>query len=470
MADIFVVALLLLAFLPVSALLSRGALAYLLSPVMSAFAALIAGLVHVLVDVSVLVIWAALVSLQIPPLIHKASRVRMLESLKIEKSDFSDFASLVSAGALGLVALITTPAPLAWDARSIWFHHAAWLNGPAIYFREAQFLPVGSWPDYPILGPSLMALSFQATGGDSNFWLASRVVGVLVLLIASWTVAALVARWNPKLHFGFVAAVTLAFGLAFTVLADGYYNAGYMDALQAVSVVALFASVLSLPTQVRVTGLIVPGVLFVVAANIKQEGFWFAFGALLLGLAYQVLKRNYIALGLIVVAGLTRIGWGAFQEHLKMPDNGHTAEVIERLPLLLVGEHEVLGALGLIWTSWGQPRSSGYLLIAILASSVLLVLWGKQVNWQARAVIPALLLAAPAGVLLVAILTYALGQSGGLEWWLGTSYTRITSTFEALALFSVAFAAIALGPQWKPKVIAQAKPESKKSKKKKSRS
>ena len=468
MADIFVVALLLLAFLPVSALLSRGALAYLLSPVMSAFAALIAGIVHVLVDVSVLVIWAALVSLQIPPLIHKASRVRMLESLKIEKSDFSDFASLVSAGALGLVALITTPAPLAWDARSIWFLHAAWLNGPALYFREAQFLPAGSWPDYPILGPSLMALSFQATGGDSNLWLASRVVGVLVLLIASWTVTALVARWNPKLHFGFVAAVTLAFGLAFTVLADGYYNAGYMDALQAVSVVAVFASVLSLPSQVRVTDLLAPSVLFVVAANVKQEGFWFAFGALLLGLAYQLLKKNYVALSLVLVAGLTRLGWSAFQEHLEMPENFHTAEVFSRLPSLVAGDPELLGRIDLLWSTWGQPRSLGYVFIAISATALLAVLRFRSSQGVDKLFLPIVLLLAPVGVLTVAILTYGLGK-GDLEWWLGTSYTRITASFEALALFSVAFAAIALGPEWKPKVIVQAKPESKKARRKKSR-
>lgn len=468
MADIFVVALLLFVFLPASAIVSRGAAAYLVSPALSALASLIAGLVHVLVDVPILVIWSTLAALQLPILVLKSSRARALESLRIAKTDFSAIASLISAGVLGVVAVITTPAPLAWDARSIWFHHAAWLNGPAIYYKEAQFLPVGSWPDYPILGPSLMALSFQVTGGDSNFWLASRVVGTLVLLIAGWTVVSLILRWNPKLHFGFVAAFTLAFGLAFTVLADGYYNAGYMDALQAVSVVAVFASLLSLPVKVRLLNLVVPAALFIVAANIKQEGFWFAFGALLLGLAYQILRKNFVALSLIGVAVLTRLGWSAFQEHLEMPENFHTADVFSRLPSLLAGDSELLGRIDLLWNTWGQPRSLGYVFLAILAVALLATIRFRSTQGVDKFFLPLVLLLAPIGVLSVVILTYGLG-TGDLEWWLGTSYTRITATFEALALFSIAFAGIALGPEWKPKVVTQPKPQSKKAKKKKSK-
>ena len=88
MADIFVVALLLLACLPLSATLSKGPSAYLLSPALSALFALIAGLSHVLVDLPILVIWSALASLQILLLLYKTSRNRILESLQLRNQTF----------------------------------------------------------------------------------------------------------------------------------------------------------------------------------------------------------------------------------------------------------------------------------------------------------------------------------------------------------------------------------------------
>jgi len=58
-------------------------------------------------------------------------------------------------------------------------------------------------------------------------------------------------------------------------------------------------------------------------------------------------------------------------------------------------------------------------------------------------------------VLPVAALTYALGQSGGLEWWLGTSYTSITATFELLSLLAILIAVLVAMPEAKRVVVAQ---------------
>jgi hypothetical protein len=68
-------------------------------------------------------------------------------------------------------------------------------------------------------------------------------------------------------------------------------------------------------------------------------------------------------------------------------------------------------------------------------------------------------------VLAVAVVTYVLGQSGGLEWWLGTSYTRITATFELLSLVAMLITVLSLLPEAKPKPVAAQKPVSKKAKK-----
>jgi hypothetical protein len=464
MADLFVISLILLAFLPLSATLIRSPLAYLFAPVISAAVALLAGILHVLIDIPILAIWSLALVAQAPLAISKGSRQAMIAALTVSRKDFVTFGQLATATVLSAVAVITTPAPLAWDARSIWFLHAAWLNGPALFFREAQFLPAGSWPDYPVLGPSLMALAYQATGGDANLWLASRIIGVLVLIVGVWAIATFIQRFAPKLHFSYATAIVALFTLSCTLLADGYYNAGYMDALQAVTVVALFSSVLSLPDGPKILNLVPSALLFLVAANIKQEGFWFAIGALLLGLTIQLARKQFVPLLLLPFAALVRVGWSAFQEHLGMPDNGHTAEVIERLPRLLQGDEELIGNIDLIWSTWGQPRSFGYVVIALAAAFVVPLLLPRGSDWIRRFLVPTVLLAAPIGVLSVAIVTYALGQSGGLEWWLGTSYTRITASFEALSLFAAAAAAILLLPESKPKVIVQAKTSKKRAK------
>jgi hypothetical protein len=464
MADLLIVFPILLAFLPLAAYLTSGVRAYLASPVLSVLGALFAGFAHILLDVPIAGAWLLLALLQAILFIPRGPRERIIQNLAIAQTDVYSIAVLGLGLLLSAMAAITTPAPLAWDARSIWFHHAKWLNGPAEYFLEAQYLPAGNWPDYPFTGPAVMTLSWQLSGGAENFWLASRIVGVFVLLVGIFAGYLLAERFAAKAHFGFKLAGILLLSTSLTLLADGYFNAGYQDALQAALVGLVFVSVLSLKDS-SWRDLLPPAAAFLLAANIKQEGFWFATGALLLALAIQAFDRNLKPLALIAVPIGFRAIWSAFQDFVGMPDNGHTAEVIERFPLLFSGDAEVASNLQLVFSNGIQPRSMNYLLLVALAA-VILVALGRTPSLGKRFALGAVAILAPYGVLFVAVVTYVLGQSGGLEWWLGTSYTRITATFEFLSLLTIVMAAFSLLPEARPKVVVSQKPVSKKAKKK----
>ncbi len=463
MADLLVIFPIFLAFIPLAALLAKGATAYLVSPLLATAAALVAGFTHILIDVPIWTAWLVIALLQLLLLIPRTLREQVVANLKVAQSDFYSVGVLGLAALLSVMASISTPAPLTWDARSIWFHHAKWLNGPAEYFLEAQFLPAGNWPDYPFTGPALMSLSWQLSGGVENFWLASRISGVLVILVGLLAVVVLANHFAPNANFGLKLGIAFIFVSSLTLLADGYYNAGYQDTLQAALVGLLFALVLSLKSS-RWQDLIVPALVFLLASNIKQEGFWFATGVLVLALLVQAVQKNFIPLALLAVPAIVRVGWSWFQDHVGMPDNGHTAEVIDRFPLLFSGDAEVATNLQLVFTNGIQPRSMNYILLVAL-SAIVLVLLRKGEGFMTRVPTSLATMLAPFGVLAVAVITYVLGQSGGLEWWLGTSYTRITATFELLSLVAMLITVFSLLPEAKPKPVVAQKPVSKKAKK-----
>jgi hypothetical protein len=273
-------------------------------------------------------------------------------------------------------------------------------------------------------------------------------------------------KFAPKAHWALKALGLLVFVTAITFLADGYYNAGYQDTFQAAAVGLVLALVLNLDKQDSLKSLLPAAIAFILASNIKQEGFWFAFGVLCLALVIQALQRNWKSLLLIPFALAIRAAWSLFRDYLGMPDNGHTSEVVARIPALLTGDKAVFDSLAMVANLGIGPRSGGYLALAALVA-ILIAVFYRPSSIPLRVLTPVVILSAPVGVLTVAVLTYALGQSGGLEWWLGTSYTRVTATFELLVLSTVLAAAFALLPETKPKVVVQLPQKSGKSKKRK---
>jgi hypothetical protein len=372
--------------------------------------------------------------------------------------------SLVAFALFQLVSWITTPAPLIWDARSIWFHHASWLNGPALYYREAQFLPAGAWPDYPIAGPANMALSWQLTFTDENLWLASRVMGMLFVAAVFLAGSLIIERANPKLFTVGHIVYLLLFASSAALIGNGWFNTGYQDSFQAVTVLLLFAILISIQKTNQLRLSIAAAVVFLLAANIKQEGFWFATGVLALGLFVVVVRGLIWPLILLAWAAVVRLIWGGISENLGMPENSHTAEVFDRLPQLIDFGSAAWVSIEQIWTEAIQPRS--LLVVLAVVAAALSILLGREWKPTEKLALATAWAMAPIGVLLVAVVTYALGESHDLSWWLGTSYTRITATFDLLAFGLMLFTATALSPwQDRPKRQQVAKPVSKKAKK-----
>lgn len=454
-----------LAGLPLSALIFRSCNAIYFAPVLSATYALVAGLIHLVVDLPIWAVWLFLVALSTSSVLSvsswRSSLVTSLQDVLIgSKNKYSMFAFAL----FQLVSWVTTPAPLIWDARSIWFHHASWLNGPALYYREAQFLPAGAWPDYPIAGPANMALSWQLTFTDENLWLASRAMGMLFVAAVFLAGNLIIERANSNLSTWAHTGYLVVFASSATLIGNGWFNTGYQDSLQAATVLMLFAILISMQQTNQLRMSIAAAVVFLLAANIKQEGFWFATGVLALGLFVLVSRRLLWPLLLVAWVAIVRFVWAAISEDLDMPENSHTAEVLDRLPQLLDLDSTVWISIGQIWTEAIQPNSLPLLLAAPAAAlGILLVSEWKPAEKLALASAWVL---APIGVLFVAVVTYALGESHDLSWWLGTSYTRITATFDLLAFGLMLFTGAALSPwQDRPKRQQATKPVSKKAKK-----
>ncbi len=424
--------------IPIAALLTTGTKALYLTASVTMASAVVAGVIHVLFDLPIWVVWMATIVLpSISLVVFRKTRARIKNSLSSIKTSLSEKASLGLTFMFLLLAAISIQPPLKWDARSIWFHHASWLNGPSTFFLEAQYLPAGSWPDYPFAGPALMALAWQLTFQVENLWLATQVIAVSVVLVAAFSAQALIDRFGSNRNWILRTAVLLAFLSAATQVADGYFNAGYQDTLLAASVAALFSAVLAneLGKHQR---LLMPTLIFIAAANVKQEGFWFAIGALLIATAITTFRKDFWSLLLIPMALGTRALWTAFSQSIGMPDNSHTDKVLERIPLIFSPGSEWSEKVSEVIQTWVIPHSLPFLILTCL-SALGIALSGGQGKEKFLLALAAVV--TPVGLLGTAVLTYALGETHDLQWWLGTSYTRVTSTFELLA---ISFAAIAV--------------------------
>ena len=88
MADLLVIFPIFLAFIPLAALLAKGATAYLVSPLLATAAALVAGFTHILIDVPIWTAWLVIALLQLILLIPRTLREQVVANLKVAQSDF----------------------------------------------------------------------------------------------------------------------------------------------------------------------------------------------------------------------------------------------------------------------------------------------------------------------------------------------------------------------------------------------
>ncbi len=448
MVEFLISALFFLVALPVALLILRGAGAFLLAPVISAVLAVVSAVIHVLVDLPLAMLWGGGVLLGSFGLLFPATRKRMLENLLALKE--SRQKSIIGIY-LGFIALssIATPAPVGWDARSMWFAIPSWLNGPAEYYITGQSAAYTGWPEYPFFSPATFATIWQILGIDEDLWLASRVSGAMGITLAALAVWLILDRYASRSSTLWTSVIfTSAIATSF-FLADGTLNNGYQDAMQGLSIAALLAGILWALKQQPHTGVALVSVLALAASNVKQEGFWFTLGVMILGLGLHAFNKSYlISLSLIAPLAFRAI-WGWFGSVVGMPESGSTQGMGERAPELLDSSSTAWSVIGKIMSGWFSQYHLGWVVIAIASAIALFLISAKDLGWK-RLLEPLVLFGSVIGIFVVVLITYAIGSSReAIDWWLGTSYTRITATPVALAILGLVIVSAKAAPEAK---------------------
>lgn len=338
---------------------------------------------------------------------------------------------VVMYGPLLLPALLVRRPPVAWDARSIWWFHAAWIDAGAATFREALGNPVFvfSHPDYPVFAPATVAGAWTVTSG-SGLWVAQAVSTILTLsavAVFAYTVRHLVPSVSPMV----ARFVSLGVGLSAWAVAGDGVTAGYVDHLWAA---ALAAAVMLLFIGGRVVGprgvvggdrplpaagvLALAAVLLTVAALTKNEGL---VAAAIVAVVFTVRARRHLRRALLVwLPVAVGFAWLVVARAL-----GATSDLSSspRITQLLDGDLEPLGRAGPTLsalagqTGWFVGAAAVVSVIGVLALGQrrrALGLVGVRWPW-----------AVVAGYTVAVVATYVVSPYA-IEWHLATSIDRVS--------------------------------------------
>lgn len=410
-----------LAFLPrVQALFASSLLASVI--------AIFSGMIHVWVDVPIQIVWfvASAVALFMAFLLPQ-SRKAIRKHLLMGWSWIEVGQMVVAFGLLALVVLYP-PAPLGWDARSIWLFHASWLNDSATAFIDAQHLTAIEWahPDYPLLGASTIAVLWGILGQGENLTLGLQIVTVITVLTAALSGSLAISnlsktgnRWINLAAFGLLIIAGFSIG-------GGLFNQAYMDTLQAFVVICLMSALIpALIGRMNFTQAFFAGIVGIAAMSVKQEGFWFALivVAVMLVISFQdQYNAKYLPLALLL--GFFAL-WKIFLESIHSVQQADVAGISDRLPELLNFDSTAWTILMRLLANEGFASLSKTAVLIVLFSVAILVSNPGRVTFK----LVSLLIASWLLIIAVIFLTYALAQTRDkIDWWLATSYIRVIST------------------------------------------
>lgn len=327
------------------------------------------------------------------------------------------------------VVLLTVrpPAPLAWDARSIWWFHASWFlsGGEAVRDALANPLVAFSQTDYPVGNPTAIAGLWRLLGNQADYEQAQALSAVMTAF-ALGLLALVLAQRNRADE---VVAVTLAL-VGAVQFGSNLAAFGYLDVLCAsLLVTSLVASLLVVDAR-RASVLFALGL--AAAASTKKEGV--AFGLLVVAVAvvFAPGRRRRLVVSAVVAmtpAVVWRIALGSTGAEIK--SDVRTAGVVrltqaESLRRLRVAGPEVIAG------------SAGLLVPAIVVCGLVAVaLWRRSSRRGLGAfaeLYPAMACCVTAlGAVALLSVVYAVNEMP-LEWWLSTSIDRVTATPRLLAL------------------------------------
>ncbi len=339
---------------------------------------------------------------------------------------------VVMYGPLLLPALLVRRPPVAWDARSIWWFHAAWIDAGAAAFRDALGNPVFAYshPDYPVFAPATIAGAWTVTSG-SGLWVA-QVVSSILTLSAAALFAYTVRHLVPSVSSMVARFVALGAGLSVWAVAGYGVTAGYVDHLWAA---ALAGAVVLLFIGGRViaprgvaggeqaqtgtaSSLALATVLLAVAALTKNEGL---VAAVIVAVVFTVRSRHRLRRALWVwIPVAAGLAWSVVARAF-----GATSDLSSspRITQLLEGDLEPLGRAGPTLSKLvGQ---TGWFVGAAVVISLIGVLALGQ-RRRALGLAPVRWPWAVVAAYVVAIVATYVVSPYAIEWHLATSIDRVS--------------------------------------------
>lgn len=447
MVDAFAVVAFIVGGVPLALTLVRGAQALLAAAAITGVVATIAGIIHVAIDIPIAVIWAILLVLCYLVVASVPALRQLVISNARSGLKAQDIRELAVVAAVLVVVSTLVPAPLAWDARSIWLFHASWLNASSsAYLNAAPSSEMAfSHPDYPILGPASMATVWGIAGGAENLTLGIQTTTVIAVLVVGLAGSIAIRHFAPQGNPVLTTAAMLGFVGAALAVADGRIDEGYMDAMQACFVVALAAQLFRLlRARASWDSAALAAVLAIGAISVKQEGFWFTV-IILCAFLLVTVRSQSLAKYLPLAAAVSFYGvWKIFLAVVKARDTSDAAGVVGRFPELVDRGSLAWSIIVRIVTNEIAHSVVPLLIALIVAMGAALIAkrgaFAKEMVFLAITVL---------GILGTIVLTYALGNTRNqLDWWVVNSFSRVVGTDQLLTWLAVLIAVVVLAP-WK---------------------
>lgn len=404
-----------------------------------------AGVVHVATNIPIALVWLALVLAGYGFLVGWP---RLRRRLVANARSAASAIEYIQLGVAVTVAILLTalPGAPAWDGRSIWLFHASWLNSDSFAFINGQTAPalLFSHPNYPILGPASIAVTWGIAGGTENLFLGEQVIAIATILLgalaASITIRRFAGGGHPTLStVSFVAMVTLP-----VMIAAPLINLGYMDPLQA-CFIAVLATLLLVRISRRMTmsDAVLASMVGIAASNVKQEGFWFTLATLVVFLVLTVreqYKRKYIPLAAVVVFYVL---WKLFLSALHASDTTDASGIGGRILELVTPGSQAWSILVRIAKNELSPILHQSVIVAVV---VIATVWLEHRHPR---VTREILFLAITGLCLVGIvlLTFALGNTRAeIDFWLVTSFDRVIASGELMLWYTIFLCVIVVSP------------------------
>jgi hypothetical protein len=325
-----------------------------------------------------------------------------------------------------VILLSFRPAPMAYDARGIWWFHASWFEAGTETVRAAIADPATAFShvDYPVGVPVLTGMLWRLTGGE-NLRQAEALSSTVTLLALSGSAVLFIRKWSQAKWLACVLGASLV-GTAMLGLGDGYAPYGYLDVLIAGFVATAGVALFLCPPE---RGLVwLSGLCLVAASMTKTEGLLFALVLLTIHLLLNRLRwRSTLVIGGCVL--LPALVWRTVVLGL----NPHP--VADLHPGGFV-ELARLGAEQLRRLRKAAPRVlvEAVLLLPATATAAVALLTGRNPErWsdEFKGIVGLTLSAW--GALATLAVVYASGTTD-IDWWLSTSAKRVVVTPVLLGL------------------------------------